>query len=57
MPAPISKINGEYRWRIILKEKLDDTKRVQLRKCLEEFLNIHDSKIRLNFDVNPNNMN
>ena len=57
MPAPISKINGEYRWRIIIKEKLDEDKRKQLKKCLAEFFANHNTKIKLNFDINPNNMN
>jgi len=57
MPAPISKINGDYRWRIIIKEKIDDNKRKQLKRCLDEFLMNHHSKVKLNFDINPNNMN
>ena len=57
MPAPIARINGEYRWRVLMKEKLDDTKRKQLQACLTEFLQTHNTKIRLNFDINPNNMN
>lgn len=57
MPAPISKINGDYRWRIIMKEKIDDGKRAQLRDCLDEFFNLHNQKVKLNFDINPNNMN
>ena len=57
MPAPIAKINGDYRWRVIIKEKLDDDKRAQIKKCLDEFWENHNSKIKLNFDINPNNMN
>ena len=57
MPAPISKINGEYRWRVLIKEKLDNEKRDILKKCLDEFNKLHSDKVRLNFDINPNNMN
>lgn len=56
MAAPISKINGSYRWRIIAKESLNDDKRSLLKECLEEFFKVHNDVIRLNFDINPNNM-
>ena len=56
MPAPISKINGSYRWRVIAKECLDEEKRKVLKSCLDEFFSIHNSKVKLNFDINPNNM-
>ena len=56
MPAPISKINGNFRWRIIIKESLDDVKRDLLKKCLGEYFENHDNNVRLNFDINPNNM-
>ena len=56
MPAPISKINGNFRWRIIIKESLDDAKRDLLKKCLDEYFENHDNNVRLNFDINPNNM-
>lgn len=57
MPAPISKINGDYRWRVIIKEKIDDKKRKQIKECLSEFFACHNAKVKLNFDINPNNMN
>ena len=57
MPAPIAKINGDSRWRVIMKEKLDEEKRTQMRECLNEFLSTHNTKVKLNFDINPNNMN
>ena len=56
MPAPISKINGNFRWRIIIKESLDDVKRDLLKKSLDEYFENHDNNVRLNFDINPNNM-
>ncbi len=56
MPAPISRINGNYRWRVIIKEIVDDKKRDEIKECLNEFYNEHNSKVKLSFDINPNNM-
>lgn len=56
MPAPISMINGSYRWRIIIKECLDDEKRKLLAECLEEYYKIQNQDVKLSFDINPNNM-
>ena len=56
MPAPISKINGSYRWRVIVKEKLNEEKRIKIGICLNNFYKAHNSKAKLNFDINPNNM-
>ena len=56
MPAPISKINGSFRWRIIVKEKLNEEKRTILKKCLDEYFANHNNDVKLNFDINPNNM-
>lgn len=56
MPAPISKINGSYRWRIIIKESLNESKRDLLKKCLDEYFENHDNSVKLSFDINPNNM-
>ena len=56
-PAPISKINGEYRWRILIKEKMDDEKNANLGKYIETFLTENEKNdLKLNVDVNPNNM-
>lgn len=54
-PAPISKINGEYRWRVLIKEKLSDDKNKILSDYLESFLKTK-SDIKISIDVNPNNM-
>lgn len=56
MPAPISKINGNFRWRIIIKESVDNYKRALLKKCLDEYFEISNDKVKLNFDINPNSM-
>ena len=55
MPAPINKINGEYRWRILMKECMDEKKNEILGNCINEFLT-KKFDIRLGVDVNPNNM-
>ena len=54
-PAPISKINGEYRWRILIKEKMDEEKNDILGNYIKEFLN-QKSNVKLSVDINPNNM-
>jgi primosomal protein N' (replication factor Y) len=55
-PAPITKINGEYRWRILIKEKINDEKNKIIGKSIEKFLaQKHD--VKLSVDINPNNMN
>ena len=56
MPAPISKINGSFRWRIIAKEKLTEDKRSFIKECLNEYFEKRNTKLKLNFDINPNNM-
>lgn len=55
MPAPISKINGEYRWRILIKESLNEQKNEVLGNCINDFLT-KKYDVRLSVDVNPNNM-
>lgn len=54
-PAPISKINGEYRWRVLLKETLTDEKIKKLGMYVEKYL-MQKSDIKISIDVNPNNM-
>ncbi len=54
-PAPITKINNEYRWRVLVKEKLDDEKNKILGNCLEAFQK-EKLKVKLSIDVNPNSM-
>lgn len=56
MPAPISKINGSYRWRIIIKDIANIENRKIIKSCLDEFYQKHNSEIKLSFDINPNNM-
>ena len=56
MPAPIDKIQNRYRYRIIIKAKMN----TDLNQILNEYLNeIYEKNlkdIRISIDVNPNNM-
>ena len=56
LPAPISKINGNFRWRVIAKDKLDNHKRKLLKDGLDQYVENHNSNVKLSFDINPNNM-
>ena len=54
-PAPISKISGRYRWRLLLKCKSDEKVRSVLR---ESVLNAKktDEDITITLDINPNSV-
>lgn len=54
-PAPISKINGEYRWRILIKEKISEEKNAVIANVVKEFF-AQKQEVKLSVDVNPNNM-
>ena len=56
VPAPISKINEYYRWRVLLKTKVTDDVVQRLNFCLDNFELVKNKDNKLNFDVNPNNM-
>ena len=56
VPAPISKINGEYRWRILIKENLDDIKLSKFHELISNYHKIQSSDVKISVDVNPNNM-
>lgn len=53
--APISKINGEYRWRLLIKENLTDEKIFLLKTYLEKYFS-EKNEIKISVDVNPNSM-
>ena len=55
MPAPISKINGDYRWRLLAKECLTDEKNKLLSGYINKFLR-EKLDVKLSVDVNPCNM-
>ena len=56
MPAPIDRIQNNYRWRIIAKGKLNNTVLDIVNKSLEEFYNLKYKKTKISVDTNPNNM-
>ena len=56
VPAPISKINGEYRWRILIKDILDDEKIEKLKNIIDMYRKIQSADIKMVVDINPNNM-
>ena len=53
MPAPIDKIKNKYRWRIIMKCKLDNNMIDIVNSAVQE---INSVTARITIDVNPNNM-
>ena len=56
VPAPISKINNEYRWRVLLKEEIDYDKLKVFHELISVFYNQKDNEVKVSIDVNPNNM-
>ena len=56
IPAPISKINEQYRWRVIIKAQVDESAIEVLAECLEKYYKEKSSDVKLNFDINPNSM-
>ena len=56
MPSPIDKIQNRYRWRIIIKGKMNEELNKILNKCLEKFYDENNKNTRISIDVNPNNM-
>ena len=56
MPAPISKINENYRWRVLAKGKISELEIDKINYCLESFNREKNKETKLNFDINPNNM-
>ena len=56
MPAPISKINGSYRWRIIAKCNLTNSIIENVNKALSEYYQLNNKDVRITIDVNPGSM-
>lgn len=56
MPAPIDKIKNRYRWRIILKGKLDDRTTENINNVLNNMYSKSNNKTRISVDINPLNM-
>lgn len=55
-PAPISKINNEYRWRILIKDVFDKQKTEKFYNILFDGYKVQSTDVRLSIDKNPNNM-
>lgn len=56
IPAPISKINENYRWRVLLKTQATEENIQKIKECLSDFYKIKNEDVNLNLDINPNNM-
>ena len=56
MPAPINKIQNRYRYRIIIKGKMNQKINEELNNYLEKIYQKDLKDIRISIDINPNNM-
>ena len=56
VPAPITKINNEYRWRILIKDNIDDYKIQRINEIMNEYYKQKDDAVKVSIDINPNNM-
>ena len=56
IPAPISKINDQYRWRVLAKAPVGDEIINDLSKCIKDYYDVKSENVRLSFDINPNSM-
>lgn len=54
--CPINKINNRYRYRIIIKTKLNNNIINYLQKCMDIYYKSNTNKVRTIIDINPNNM-
>ena len=56
VPAPITKINNEYRWRILIKDNIDYVKIQQINDIMNNYYKEKDDLVKVSIDINPNNM-
>ena len=56
VPAPITKINNEYRWRILIKDNIDDYKIQQINEIINTYYKQKSDAVKVSIDINPNNM-
>ena len=56
VPAPISKIKNQYRWRIIIKTVLTNSVINTLNVSLEEYYKYNYKNTRVIIDTNPSSM-
>lgn len=55
MPAPIDKIQRNFRWRIISKGNVNKEVNEILNNCLKKIYNLN-TKVNISIDINPNSM-
>ena len=55
-PAPIDKIQGKFRWRIIAKGIVNDEANIIMNKCLKKIFELNLKNTKVSIDINPNNM-
>ena len=56
VPAPITKINNEYRWRILIKDNIDEHKIQQINDVMNAYYKQKNDLVKVSIDINPNNM-
>ena len=56
MPCPIDKIQGRYRWRIIVKGNMTSEANSVFNKCLQKVYGLNLKSTRIGIDINPINM-
>ena len=56
MPSPIDKIQNKYRWRIVIKGKMNPEMNGILNNCLKKVYDKNLKYTKISIDVNPNNM-
>ena len=54
--SPIAKIKDRYRMRMLIKCLYDDRINELLNSSLKEFYNMKQTDVRMNIQINPNNM-
>ena len=52
VPSPIDKIKNNYRWRLIIKGKVN----LKLLEKIEKSIYLENKDVSLIVDINPNNM-
>jgi primosomal protein N' len=55
VPAPIDKIKNKFRWRVIIKGKVNSSMIEAINLSLKGIENLKNTTITV--DINPNNMN
>ena len=56
VPAPIDKIQGKLRWRIVGKGKVTDKVNIVMNKVLRRIFELNLRYTKVVIDINPNNM-